>query len=98
MPESPELLRMPRYKCHKEVYALKIKSVTGHSGGFETAGRILEHAGVFVEFEDSRYPPIDLPFEYRNRNPSPGGYYIVYDDGYQSFSPARAFEGGYTKV
>ncbi len=25
-----------------------------------------------------------------------GGYYVVYEDGYKSFSPAGAFESGYT--
>ena len=27
--------------------------------------------------------------------PHAGGYYVVYDDGYKSFSPAKAFEEGY---
>jgi hypothetical protein len=31
----------------------------------------------------------------RKHNPQPGGYFVVYDDGYQSFSPAEAFEEGY---
>lgn len=30
--------------------------------------------------------------------PEPGGYYVVYKDGYASFSPAAAFEDGYTKI
>lgn len=29
--------------------------------------------------------------------PGPGGY-VVYSDGYRSFSPAKAFEEGYTKI
>ena len=27
-----------------------------------------------------------------------GGYYVVYEDGYKSFSPAGAFESGYTPL
>jgi hypothetical protein len=27
-----------------------------------------------------------------------GGYYVVYEDGYKSFSPASAFENGYTRL
>ena len=27
-----------------------------------------------------------------------GGYYVVYEDGYKSFSPAEAFESGYKRV
>ena len=30
--------------------------------------------------------------------PRVGGYFVRYDDGYESFSPAAAFEGGYTSV
>lgn len=31
-------------------------------------------------------------------NPQPGGYYVVYEDGYKSFSPAAAFESGYSLI
>ena len=31
-------------------------------------------------------------------DPQAGGYYVVYADGYQSFSPAQAFEEGYTRI
>lgn len=30
--------------------------------------------------------------------PHIGGYYVVYDDGYASFSPASAFESGYVRI
>lgn len=30
--------------------------------------------------------------------PEVGGYYVVYEDGYKSFSPAGAFESGYTPL
>lgn len=37
--------------------------------------------------------------EYMNKHqPQIGGYYVKYADGYESFSPAEAFESGYTKV
>ncbi len=31
-------------------------------------------------------------------DPQPGGYYVRYADGYESFSPAKAFEGGYATI
>ena len=31
-------------------------------------------------------------------NPVVGGYWVQYPDGYESFSPERAFEGGYTLI
>lgn len=30
--------------------------------------------------------------------PTVGGYYVRYADGYESYSPAEAFEGGYTRI
>jgi hypothetical protein len=31
-------------------------------------------------------------------DPRPGGYFVEYADGYRSFSPAEAFEAGYTRI
>lgn len=30
--------------------------------------------------------------------PAPGDYIVIYDDGYKSWSPAKAFEEGYTRI
>jgi hypothetical protein len=30
--------------------------------------------------------------------PKIGDYFVIYEDGYQSWSPKAAFESGYTKV
>ncbi len=40
---------------------------------------------------------VDADFVSKHR-PKVGGYYVVYKDGYKSFSPADAFEDGYTKL
>jgi hypothetical protein len=34
----------------------------------------------------------------KKHDPESGGYLVRYADGYMSFSPAAAFEGGYTQV
>jgi len=34
----------------------------------------------------------------RQHRPEVGGYYVVYKDGYKSYSPAKAFEEGYTRL
>lgn len=48
---------------------------------------------------DERYGPIKVDAAYlRKHEPKVGGYYVVYEDGYKSFSPAEAFESGYSKV
>lgn len=85
---------LPRYKCHKEVHALKIESVKDPTEpGDETDGsRILI-------FSEKPFAPIRVNHEYvRKHKPEAGGYYVVYEDGYTSFSPAKAFEDGYTRL
>ena len=89
MPVSEASAEMPRYLCHKEVWALKIGGV----GPADSAG------GCLLYPEDQAYAPIPVDSEYRAKHrPTSGGYYVVYKDGYKSFSPAAAFEEGYTRV
>lgn len=86
MDEAPAT-EMPRYKCHKEVWALKIEDVKRLGG----------QAVIFPAEEG--YAPFDVSEEYVTKhNPQPGGYFVVYEDGYNSFSPAEAFEDGYTRI
>lgn len=83
-----EQREMPRYKCHKEVWALKIASITTEEGGLDR-----------LTFEDDRYEPIVVAHAWtEKRGAKAGGYYVVYQDGYTSFSPAEAFEEGYTLI
>ncbi len=81
---------MPRYKCHKEVHALKIKSVAQHGS----------YMSVWVITPvDDGYEPFNVVKEFIERhNPQPGDYYVVYDDDYKSISPAEAFEHGYRLI
>lgn len=79
---------MPRYICHKQVWALKIESV--QEG-------VKDKNSVLLTFADEGYAPIHVDFDwYYRHKPEAGGYYVVYKDGYKSFSPAAAFEDGYT--
>lgn len=80
------VVEMPLYQSHKRVWALKIKEVDRMNGY-----RIVP--------EESGYAPVPVNAEYMDKHrPKAGGYYVVYEDGYKSFSPAHAFEGGYTRV
>ena len=45
---------------------------------------------------DAGLVPDDTPNYMHKHKPEVGGYYVVYEDGYKSFSPAGAFESGYT--
>lgn len=40
---------------------------------------------------------VDAQFIAKHK-PEVGGYFVVYNDGYESFSPAQAFEEGYTLI
>ena len=80
---------LPLYRCHKEVRALKIEELQYDS-----------MSGSYLAIPaESGYAPIVLDIEFMRRHrPEVGGYYVVYADGYASFSPAKAFEEGYSKA
>jgi hypothetical protein len=76
---------LPRYKCHKVVHALMIKEATTVTP-------------CTITPVDNRYPPFIVdPKLFSRYMPSPGDYYVVYEDGYASFSPKKAFEEGYAR-
>ncbi len=89
---------MPRYQCHKQVWALKIKAIEQvPDDGQERCNAggdwylIPEEAGygrMMVGYDDYML----------KHKPEVGGYYVVYADGYKSYSPAKAFEEGYSLV
>ena len=84
---------MPRYLCHKEVWALKIKAVD--------VVHVEEDDSVhaIITPEDSGYASFKVDEGYLNKHkPEAGGYYVVYKGGYQSFSPAKEFEEGYALI
>ncbi len=82
---------MPKYSCHKEVHALKIKEIGPATGGEQVPG------GAMITPEDGRYAPFYVDSAYMKKHtPTVGGYYVVYEGGYISFSPAEAFEKGYS--
>lgn len=84
---------MPKYLCHKEVHALKIAKIV-HDG----EGDDCESDGTAMIIPaDEGYSPFKVDFAYMSKHkPVAGGYFIVYEDGYKSFSPAEAFESGYS--
>ena len=89
---------MPRYRCHKEVWALKIASVVRNSVLAQLSGDEADGSALIVP-SDGGYGEFRVPAEYvRKHNPQAGGYYVVYKDGYASFSPAEAFEEGYARI
>ena len=112
---------LPRYKCHKEVQAVKIAAIEfaplpefkgalcRGSQAFGTACGQCERCKWYGEHPgprnavimpaDVRFPSFVVSGEFMAKHkPVVGGYFVVYEDGYESFSPARAFEEGYTPI
>lgn len=85
---------MPKYQCHKQVWALKIAEIKDPTkpGNESDGSRIIVPS-------DAGYAPFRVGHDYVHKHkPQVGGYYVVYGDGYSSFSPAEAFESGYTLI
>ncbi|MHA7814035.1 MAG: hypothetical protein ACX94C_11680 [Phycisphaerales bacterium] len=81
---EPEI---PLYQCHKKVGALKIESA-----------RVLPR-GTQLRFTDERFGPRTMPKGWGEKHrPKAGGYLVFYTSGYVSYSPAEAFEDGYTLI
>lgn len=92
MNQEPGAMELPQYICHKKVHALQIRQVVWlHEGE-------MGKAEATLHFVRTEYASIHLtPKQLMNKPvPKDGNYYIVYKDGYFSFSPAKEFEDGYT--
>lgn len=92
---------MPRYRCHKEVRALKIEQVIVHDppAGMPCEGGFLFFAKKAGCPPKAFGPHITVSLEYLTKHrPESGGYYVLYEDGYTSFSPGHVFESGYTRI
>ena len=82
---------LPEWVSHKRVWAAKIVELHffGKKSPWFQAARADLDCGHSVT----------LGREYLAKHqPQVGGYYVRYQDGYESWSPAEAFEGGYTRV
>ena len=92
-------VEMPRYVCHKEVHALKIEKIEFDIDKAKEINRETDGSATIFPVEKEIYAPFKVNHEYvRKHNPKAGGYYVVYADGYKSWSPADAFESGYTRI
>lgn len=76
---------LPRYRCHKIVRAIKVEPE--------------DDGDVVLRPTDPQYQPISVSRDwYQKRGVVGTGYYVVYDNGYTSWSPVEAFEKGYTPL
>lgn len=91
MSENQALVEMPKYQCHKVVHALKIDVIIID----ETNGiaKITPKESNFAEFQAP-----DGWLERYKGSEEDTGYYVVYKDGYISWSPTKEFEEGYSRI
>jgi len=81
----------PKYSSHKVVEAALIKNIGEFNAHTNCHNMAVDIAG--------ETKVIAVPVEYvKKHTPEAGGYFVRYEDGYESFSPAAAFEGGYTLI
>lgn len=79
---------LANYKCHKIVKAGKI---IAFGEGFNSP--------VTVEDINGASCQVDIPPHVFSRSRANlGDYIVIYEDGYKSWSPAKAFLEGYTKI
>ena len=82
--------KLPKYKCHKVVSAAKIYRVD--SMGVETTR-------LWLQLSETTITPHDVKNDFLIKHkPEADGYFVVYEDGYESYSPAKAFEAGYSLI
>jgi len=73
-------VQMPKYVCHKEVWALQIRDVVGTRLFFDEGYSARDVGSEWID----------------RHKPEVGGYFVQYEDRYTSFSPQKPFEEGYT--
>lgn len=83
-----DVASLPKWKCHKVVRAAKIVRMDGNPHGRGSTSDVTLDCGV-VTVEAAVFA---------RKMPELGDYLVVYDDGYVSWSPAKAFEDGYTPL
>jgi len=86
---------LPRYQCHKIVRAAKITRIAEE--------QVMPSWLLFFDDLPPLSPGAILQANvslawFQKHEPKVGGYYVLYDDGYESFSPAEAFEAGYSRL
>lgn len=83
---------LAQFRCHKIVRAGKISYVepTEPTGGSRILKIVATNGEPLVKLLEGEF--------FARGAPKVGDYFVVYEDGYQSWSPAKAFGEGYTRL
>lgn len=90
--------RLPRYECYKIVRAAPILSFNQSPTG-DGADTDNNEPFVLVDLGGDNVMAIPVPVSFFSRGlPVVGDVFVLYADGYKSFSPKKAFEEGYKRL
>lgn len=82
---------LPTYQCHKKVKAAKIL--------FIEMGPLSNYMTLENVDPDKEPVIITVTSAYLDKHkPVAGGYYVIYEDNYESFSPAANIDSGYSLI
>lgn len=84
---AEQIIELPQYRCHKVVRAARITGMEDLPDG--TTKLVLGKINGFTLVKQDYIV---------RHSPKIGGYYVVYPDQYESYSPQEPFEQGYTKI
>jgi len=82
-------MQLPTYKCFKEVRAGQIQRIERAGNDYDVYMSVVAHGDAVERVTH------DWLVKFQ---PQVGGYVLLYEDGYRSYSPADVFEAGYAKV
>lgn len=96
MDERAEKVELPRWQSHKQVWADKIVRMVDNGPDCESA--INDDSFIIWHLACGGYRHVSNALRSRGGDSPVGGYYVRYEDGYESWSPSEAFEKGYTRL
>jgi hypothetical protein len=89
---------LPLYQCHKTVRAARIREITAAAMAQNRTTLTPAPLRYFLHLEGvPEATEVSLAW-FGKHSPQAGGYFVQYADGYASYSPAKAFEEGYTRT
>jgi hypothetical protein len=80
---------LPQYQSHKKVWAIKIAEIEIHGDGSAIITPVDTDIGSYFTLPGFR--------ERYKGTEEDKGYFVRYEDGYESWSPSKAFEEGYRR-
>jgi hypothetical protein len=92
---------LPAFQCHKQVRAARIHSIVQSPAETSESPDKGAHPGGGsweLRLEGQSQPAVVSNDWFSRHSPEVGGYLVAYEDGYTSYSPAAAFEGGYKAI